>query len=77
MRKIIGGIIGLLGVALIIISFFIWLNLSVEGNKTAIIGGADKPTALFVLSNTPFLFCFITGIVFIIISAIMLLRKKH
>lgn len=80
MRKIIGFITGISGLALTSAGAFLIFKITEKKPSVSIIGGADTPTAVFIAGRSgiiPVAAGIIAGIVLIIISVFLLLRKKH
>lgn len=80
MKKIIGLIIGMLGVILTIIGVIVIFKCRNGKPSIGIIGGADRPTAVFIVSKIGggyAIIGIIAGLMFIMISGILLFKKKR
>lgn len=77
MRKVLSGILGILG---IIIAFYgVYMKLGEKSMSVGIIGGADGPTAVFVTENTGrniSVGIIILGIVFVGMSLMIYLKAS-
>ena len=79
MKKIIGLIIVITGVVLIIVGTFDIVQIVRAFSSANIIGGADKPTAYFIISKAgiPAVVEIVTGAILLAISIILLVKSKH
>lgn len=80
MKRIIGIVSGIIGIALLLLGAFLIGKIIFNRSNTAIIGGADTPTFIFLIRNSNIALPaigIITGFLFIIASCILLFKKKR
>lgn len=80
MRKIIGLITGILGIILTSVGILVIFNCMNDKSSIGIIGGADGPTAIFIaygIGCVPNIIGIIAGIMLIVISGILIFKKRR
>ena len=74
MKKILGIVMGVIGFIIIAIGT---VFIKVKDNTSAsIIGGADGPTAIFLVDNQSSITMMIIGLIVLLIGVIILLKKR-
>ena len=75
MKKRLGIIAGILGIVLAVIGLVLK-----QKENTAVIGGADGPTSIFIagkLNVDNFIFMIVVGIILLILAGVIFYKRKH